>query len=264
MLKIPRYLAMLRLSVVSYLNTAPFRFGISNAQLIPSGEISISLDIPSICAEKLISGQVDVGLVPVATLPLLPHYTILGNTCIGAVGKVDTVVLLSQVPLEEIEEIVLDYQSRTSVNLCRLLSRDYWKISPRFTPAQPDFLDTLKGKRAGVLIGDRVFDHAHTFAYVYDLSEAWMNWHHQPFVFACWVAVHPISEEQWAPIEKALQSGISNIEAAAASVIPHYPNHYPVETYLSQRISYTLDAAKRQGLETFLSALSTITSQEIL
>jgi chorismate dehydratase len=253
---------MLRLSVVSYLNTAPFLYGLERSGLLESDSIQISLDIPAVCADKLRTGMVDVGLVPVATLLALPQYSILGNTCIGAVGKVDSVVLMSDVPLEEIEEIVLDFQSRTSVNLCRLLARDYWKINPVFTSAKSDFLSTLGGKRAGVLIGDRVFDHAHRFKYVYDLSEAWMNWKHQPFVFACWASINPIADEEWQKVEAALELGISNIDLAAKSVEANYPSHYPVLNYLIERISYTLDSPKRAGLETFLSALSTITPLE--
>jgi chorismate dehydratase len=249
---------MLRLSVVSYLNTAPFLYGLQHSGLIESGHISISLDIPAVCAEKLRSGQVDVGLVPVATLPALPSYSILGNTCIGAVGKVDSVVLMSDVPLAEIEEIVLDFHSRTSVNLCRLLVSEYWKIEPVFVPASEDFLATIGGKRAAVLIGDRVFDHAHRFAYVYDLSDAWMQWKQLPFVFAAWAAIKTPAAEIWEPVEKALQMGISHIHEAAQSVIAKYPAHYPVEQYLSERISYTLDSAKRKGLETFLVSLGKI------
>ena len=251
---------MLRLSVVSYLNTTPFISGIKKAQLEQQGLIELSLDYPAVCSQKLITGQVDVGLVPIATLPLLSNYSILGNTCIGAHGKVDSVMLFSDVPLPEIEEIVLDFQSLTSINLCRLLARDYWNISPIFTPADKNFIKTIRGKRAGVVIGDRVFDHANRFAYAYDLSETWYNWKNLPFVFACWVSVNPVLASDWNPIESALIQGISNPLDAAKEVRILYPAHYPIENYLSERISYNLDSLKRQALETFLTSLSTISA----
>ena len=251
---------MLRLSVVSYLNTAPFISGIKKAQLEQQGLVELSLDYPAICAQKLISGQVDVGLVPVATLPLLPSYSILGNTCIGAHGKVDSVMLLSDVPLPEIEEIVLDFQSLTSINLCRLLARDYWNITPKFINAESNFIESIGKKRAGVVIGDRVFDHVKRFAFAYDLSETWYNWKNLPFVFACWVSVNPILESDWNPIESALIQGISNPQEAAKEVRNLYPAHYPLENYLTERISYNLDILKRQALETFLTSLSTIST----
>ena len=251
---------MLRLSVVSYLNTAPFISGIKKAELEKKGLVEISLDYPAACAQKLISGQVDVGLVPVASLPLLPNYSILGNTCIGAHGKVDSVVLLSDVPLQEIEEIVLDFQSLTSINLCRLLARDYWKIDPKFINAEKDFIYTIGKNRAGVVIGDRVFDQANRFKYSYDLSETWYNWKNLPFVFACWVSVNPVMASDWNPIESALIQGINNPMEAAKEVRSLYPPHYPIENYLTERISYNLDSLKRQALETFLTSLSTISA----
>jgi chorismate dehydratase len=251
---------MLRLSVVSYLNTAPFISGIKKAQLEQQGLVQLSLDYPAVCAQKLIAGQVDVGLVPVATLSLLHNYSILGNTCIGAIGKVDSVMLLSDVPLTEIEEIVLDFQSLTSINLCRLLARDYWNINPKFINAGNDFIDTIGKNRAGVVIGDRVFDHGNRFTYAYDLSETWYNWKNLPFVFACWVSVNPILEADWNPIESALIQGISNPLDAAKEVRSLYPSHYPIENYLTERISYSLDSLKREALETFLTSLSTISA----
>jgi len=222
--------------------------------------VELSLDYPAICAQKLIAGQVDVGLIPVATLPLLPSYSILGNTCIGAHGKVDSVMLFSDVPLPEIEEIVLDFQSLTSINLCRLLARDYWNISPKFIHAENNFIESIGKKRAGVVIGDRVFDHEKRYAFAYDLSETWYNWKNLPFVFACWVSVNPVLPTDWNPIESALIQGISNPLEAAKEVRSLYPSHYPIENYLAKRISYNLDLLKRQALETFLTSLSTISA----
>ena len=150
--------------------------GLNNSGLITEGLITLSRDIPSICAQKLMNGEVNLGLVPVAILPSLPYYQIIGNTCIGSVGKVDSVVLLSDVPLAEIETIVLDSESRTSVNLCRLLARDYWQINPNYIQASSKTLENVGGRTAGVLIGDRVFDNARRFNYVFDLSEQWQKW----------------------------------------------------------------------------------------
>jgi len=248
----------MKISIVSYLNTAPFIYGIESAGLLNSNFIELSRDVPSVCAQKLLDRQVDVGLVPVAILPLLGDYKILGNTCIGAVGKVDSVVLLSQVPIEEIREIVLDPQSRTSVNLCRILARDYWKIDVNFIPANSDVPEGISGDRAMVLIGDRVFDNASGFTYVYDLSEAWMDLTGLPFVFAVWASRMDVSEQEFAHVEAALQDGLASLDDAISLATQTYPAHYPIENYLRNRISYTLDAQKRKGLETFLHALSTL------
>lgn len=232
--------------------------GINGSGLEEAGKIQLSQDIPSICAEKLISGEADLGLIPVAILPLLGDYHIHGNTCIGSIGKVDSVLLLSDVPLEEIKTIVLDNHSRTSVMLCKLLARDFWKIIPNYVQASTKTLEGVEGTTAGVLIGDRVFDYGSKYKYQYDLSEAWYNWTGLPFVFAVWASVKDLGISI-SEFETALETGLEKIDEAIAEAKIHYPEHYPIENYLRNRISYRLDSDKLKGLETFLTKLSTLT-----
>src|ERR1043165_5988838 len=110
---------MIRVSAVNYLNSKPFIFGLQNSDII--NEIDLQLDIPSVCADKLEENKVDIGLVPVAILPELEEHHIISDYCIGADGEVSSVLLLSDVPLDEIKSIHLDYQSRTSVMLAQVL-----------------------------------------------------------------------------------------------------------------------------------------------
>src|ERR1039458_6553628 len=102
----------IKISVVSYLNSKPFIYGLQHSTFL--NEIDLQLDIPSVCAQKLIDGQVDIGLIPVAALPQLKDPYIITDYCIGAEGKVASVMLYSNVPLHEITAILLDYQSKTS------------------------------------------------------------------------------------------------------------------------------------------------------
>jgi chorismate dehydratase len=248
---------MINLSIVSYLNTAPFLYGLKHSGKINTNDFNISLDIPAICAQKLINGEADIGLIPSAVLPLLPAYSIIGKTCIGAVGKVDSVMLLSNVPIDKIDKILLDYQSRTSVKLCQILAANYWKINPQFENASQNYIEEISNNTAGIVIGDRVFDVRNKFEYAYDLSDEWYNYTKLPFVFACWTSIKPIEDEVIIQLEDALQFGINHLQETVAETIPKYPAHYLIENYLTQRISYNLDEAKLNGLETFLSLLGT-------
>src|SRR5450759_4990834 len=115
----------IRISAVKYANTYPFIYG-----LIESGfdkKAILETDHPADCAAKLISGKVDIGLIPVAALPLLKEHHIISDFCIGAIGNVRTVLLLSNCPFDEIETILLDYRSRSSVNLTKVLAKNSWK-----------------------------------------------------------------------------------------------------------------------------------------
>ncbi|HTF05926.1 MAG TPA: menaquinone biosynthesis protein, partial [Bacteroidia bacterium] len=177
---------------MSYLNSKPFIYGLEK---LPPKDCELSLDIPSECARKLLSGEVEIGLVPVAVLKSMPQYHIISDYCIGAVGKVDSVKLYSEVPLEKIDEVLLDYQSRTSVALVKILAKELWKINPRWSPAQEGFETEISGTKAAVIIGDRTFSlpgpkdsSRGKYSYEYDLSEAWFTLTGLPFVFAVWAS----------------------------------------------------------------------------
>ena len=57
------------------------------------------LDIPTDCATKLAEGTIDIGLVPVSIIPELKNARIISDHCIAADGVVNSVLLLSNVPL---------------------------------------------------------------------------------------------------------------------------------------------------------------------
>ena len=100
-------------------------YGLNHTNFL--SQIDLQLDIPSVCAQKLKNKQVEIGLVPVAILPELDNYHIITDYCIGAVGKVDSVKLFSEKPLEELTHVLLDYQSKTSVTLVQVLNKHFWK-----------------------------------------------------------------------------------------------------------------------------------------
>ena len=245
---------MLKISAVSYLNTIPFIHGLKQSELIKI--INLQLDYPSICAEKLINGNVDLALVPVAVIPKLKEAHIISDYCIGANGAVDTVCLYSDVPVEEIESIALDYQSRTSVALLRVLLKEYWQLNPKFINAVVGFEENIKGNHAALVIGDRAFALNTKHAYIYDLSAIWKEMTGFPFVFAAWVANTKLPQDFIIAFNKALEKGLSNIDKALALEGDSYPNCKNPEDYLNNKISYNLDVEKQKGMELFLRKIS--------
>ena len=173
-----------KVSAVSYLNTIPFIYGLKNSLIFD--QIELSLDFPALCADKLIRGEVDIALAPVVSIPQLHNLHIISDYCIGANGAVDTVCLYSDVPISEIESIALDYQSHTSVELLKILLREYWYLNPELKKADIGFEDNIKGKHAALVIGDRAFDFQTKHNYIYDLSANWKQLTGLPFVFAAW------------------------------------------------------------------------------
>jgi len=241
---------MLKISAVSYLNTVPFIHGLKQSVLIHS--IGLQLDYPSICADKLINGIVDLALVPVAVIPKLLQAHIISDYCIGANGAVDTVCLYSDVPITEIESIALDYQSRTSVALLKILLKEYWQLNPELKKADVGFEENIKGKHAALVIGDRAFALNDKHAYIYDLSAIWKEMTGLPFVFAAWVANKKLPQDFIIAFNKALEKGLSDIDTALVLEGANYPNCTNPEDYLNNKISYNLDAEKQKGMELFL------------
>ena len=82
----------IKISVVEYLNATPFVYGLLNSGCLNTDDVQIDLDIPSVCAKKLVDRTVDIGLVPVAIIPKLKEHYILTDYCIGADGKVNSVL----------------------------------------------------------------------------------------------------------------------------------------------------------------------------
>ena len=245
---------MIEISVVSYLNSFPFIFGLKNHPI--HSEINLHQDIPSVCARKLLNEEVAIGLIPVAILPNLKKPQIISDFCISAEGEVDSVKLFSECPVNEIEEIILDYQSRTSVKLVQVLCAHWWKINPQFTSAEPGFENQIQGKRAAVVIGDRTFSMNGNFPFEYDLSLEWKKMTGLPFVFAVWASNQPVlSPEFLSSFNEALSFGLENLKNSIKdykSEIKDFDPHF----YLTQRIKYNLNDEKRNSINKFLSLIS--------
>lgn len=241
---------MVRISVVSYLNSKPFIYGLRNSGLIT--EIELSEDIPSICAEKMITGKADIGLVPVAILPLLKDCDVISNYCIGSDGAVNSVLLLSEVPLNEIQTVLLDYQSRTSVLLTKVLSNKFWKISPKWETTTNSFEKQIKQNTAGVVIGDRALKMKSNFKYAYDLSAEWKKYTGLPFVFACWAGKKGLDKQFNLNFNEAIKSGINKINIVAKEEKSEHFTEEEILAYLTDNIDYNFNDSKKEALKLFL------------
>jgi len=237
---------------VSYLNTKPLLYGIVRSEELLE-QIELVIDYPSKIAAMLVNGKLDVGLIPVAAIPQLKEWHIISDYCIGAEQAVASVCLFSDVPLEKIERVFLDYQSRTSVNLCKVLLKYHWKVSPVLEDAKEDFREHIRDTTAGVVIGDRALEQRLTSPYIYDLAEAWQQFTGLPFVFAAWIANKELPESFCKLFNEANAVGLNELE----KVVAENPYKiYDLKTYFSKNISYDLTELKRRGLEKFLQLIS--------
>lgn len=238
---------MVKVAAISYLNTLPFIYGIKNHPV--NEQVELIVCTPSEGADLLISGKADLGIVPIAAVPFIPESKFVSDYCIGATGKVASVLLCSGVPLDQIGTLYLDTESRTSVQLARILCRDYWCIAPDFT----DFnfsRETLNPAASYVLIGDKALEHSGKFAYVYDLAAEWIAFRKIPFVFACWITNKKLDPAFLKDFNAALAYGVSHIAEAVEEADLKFSKPF-ARNYLLNNISYLFDKHKKEGVHDF-------------
>ncbi len=248
----------IRISAVKYANTYPFIFGLKESGF--EEKVILETDHPADCAAKLISGKADIGLIPVAALPLIKEYHIISNYCIGANGNVRTVMLLSNCSFDEIETIYLDYRSRSSVNLTKVLAKNSWKKDFNWVNTSKGFdFRNIGLNEAVVLIGDQCFEMEKSFRYRIDLARAWKDFSGMPFVFACWTANRKIEDDFIKEFNDALSFGVQNIQA----VSEYFGKKGNISVnelkdYLTNNIDFNFNDEKKKALELFLELMKNL------
>jgi chorismate dehydratase len=248
----------IRISAVKYANTYPFIYGLQESGF--EKRVILETDHPAECASKLIGGRVEIGLIPVAAIPLLKEYYIIGDYCIGANRNVRTVMLLSNCPFEDIKDIYLDYRSLSSVNLTKVLAKNSWKKDFRWINTSKGFdFRNIGLKEAVVLIGDQCFEYENSFRYKTDLATEWNIFSGLPFVFACWTANIPLGDEFIADFNSALKLGVDNIDLVVEKLgKTGIITGDTLRTYLTENIDYIFNEEKKAGLKLFLELMEEI------
>ena len=240
----------IKIGAVSYLNTKPLLYGIEHSDMI--NDIEIIVDYPARLAKSLQDGTIDMALLPVAAIPTIKDAHIVSDYGIAADGNVVSVAIFSQVPMEEIETVYLDYQSRTSVRLAQLLLENHWKKQVIYKQAPENFIDYINGSNAGVIIGDRALKQLTNFGYVYDLSAAWKDYTGLDFIFAAWVANKALPADFTARFSGANAEGLKHLD----TVIKENPfPYYDLHTYYTDNIKFYFDEQKKKGLAKFLDMI---------
>jgi chorismate dehydratase len=241
-----------RIGAVSYLNTRPLLLGMEQSPF--KERIDLVKSYPAQIAQDLLDDTIDIGLIPVAIMPLLKNPQIVSKYVIGTEGEVASVALFSQVPMDQIEKVYLDYQSRTSVALAKILLKQHWKKEVEFLIATEGYINEISGKTAGIIIGDRALASLNRFEHIYDLGIAWKAHTGLPFVFAAWVANKPIPSEFMEAFDVANGYGLTHLDEVIA-LIPTSEQVYDLHKYYTENISYTLTEEKKKGLESFLKLI---------
>ncbi len=234
---------------VGYHNTLPLRVGLQ--RLVESGDLHLDLARPAEATRRFAEGEFELGLLPTAARLALPAAVFVGEYGIVSDGFVGSVGIFSEVPLEEVEQLYLDHDSRSSVLLAQVLLRHYWQLSPKLIPARPGYRDSIAGTTAGVIIGDPAIAARAGAKHYYDLGAAWKAMTGLPFVYASWLAASQLPDSFLQKFERAQAAGLAQRHVLAAQVQPQVPN-YNLTEYLTRQIHYHIDERAQAGRKLFL------------
>ena len=251
-------MSRLRISAISFLNTAPLMWDFEHGS---AGEnFDISYTVPSACAADLAKGNADIGIIPAAAYTTVPNLVILPGVAIASLRAVRSILLVSKVPVEQIQAVALDTSSLTSVALVRVLFAKLWGGKRNFSPMAPDLDPMLKQNDAALLIGDSALRVDRSKYLTYDLAEEWFRFTGKPFVFAFWAIRRDAIKDKISNLDLATVFQQSRDHGLASENLRHIAREWSprvglseadVRAYLTDNIHYYLDPAHIEGLQLF-------------
>jgi chorismate dehydratase len=251
-------MSRLRVSAISFLNTAPLMWDFDHGDL--RRHFRVDYTLPAACAEMLRTGMADIGIIPVAAYATIPDLLVIPDVAIASRGPVRSIYLISKVPVDQIKRLALDTSSRTSVALLKILLHRFYQTSPEFVPMEPQLGPMIENYDAGLLIGDPALL---AFArltpgefHVYDLGEEWRKFTGKDFVFAFWAVRGAASADAQVvnAFQRSRDHGLEpqNIVAIAREwAIRLGLSREHIISYLTEAIYYRLEPPQLEGLALF-------------
>jgi chorismate dehydratase len=229
---------MIRLGRISYANMAPVFFRVD-------AEYEEITGVPTELNRRLLAGELDTAPISsieyarnAATLRLLPRL------CVSSEGAVDSIQLVSKVPLEEIRSVGITPESATSVVLTKVLL--------------PHAVHVPLGEQADakLLIGDAALKSAFEDPTPHhDLGKLWLERTGLPMVFAVWAAPDPPSPDLL-ELEDALVASLREARADPETLAYESAERYGYPAgFLAryfEKLRYRFGPRERAGLYTFL------------
>jgi len=248
----------LRISAISYLNTAPLMWDFEHGDA--DRDFDISYTLPSDCARALQAGTADIGIIPAAAYAQIPGLQALPGVAIASRRAVRSILLVSKVLAENIRTVALDTSSMTSVALTKILFAKWLGGEPAYSSMAPDLRHMLAEHDAALVIGDPALQVDRSRYHTLDLAEEWIRHTGKPFVFAFWAVRGEALQEASPATDLAAIFQSSRDHGLEATSVDHIAREWAprvgigedeVRSYLTESIHYQLDPGCLEGLLLF-------------
>ena len=229
----------MRIGYINYLNCYPFYHHMLHKEAVPGVEI-----VPGYPAQLngwMRDGSLDLSPVSAGAFPSLQEkVSILPQFCLSSIGYVRSVILRSNLPIEDLDgrSVGLTSASETSVALLKILLEKYYHLKPRYVPVAPN--PDMKGVDAALVIGnDAMVEPPQIVPYIYDLGDLWMRKTGHPVVFAIFIVQNDFLAAHRSDYERVIESykkSLGELRTNSNEVIEcalrKYPNiPYDLQTY---------------------------------
>jgi chorismate dehydratase len=241
------------LGVVPFLNVKPLVFPLE--QNLIKHDWMLAYSPPASLPQLMDEGSVDVGLLPVAELFRRRSVGVIPGISISSFGRVESVVLLSKVPLSNIKAVAVDARSKSSTALLRIVLEVFCGIVPLYDKRLPGD-GFLSGVDAAMIIGDEGLRSMHsppTGFRVHDLGEIWTRETGLPFVYAVYAVRRGVRlGESLGTLEASKHLGISLAEKIARLESDRIGIGKDIcYVYITERIRYNLGEDEIRGIEMY-------------
>jgi chorismate dehydratase len=261
----------LRIAAIRFVNPAPLMWDFEHPPLKSelASRYQIDYMVPSECADRLAAGIAEIGLVPVASLAVVPGLRVLPGCTIASKSRVRSLLLVRRAhqPLARLRTVAADTASRTTIAHARILFHHWGNRSVEYVPMPGDLDTMLDRAEAAIVIGDPALlaleeranreERTGEELVYHDLAEEWHTVTGLPFVSAVWgsTACGGVLDERVAEdLIRSRDHGLQNIDALASEWAARLPLPEDViHAYFSSNIHYILDEECVEGMRCFFS-----------
>ena len=254
-----------RLGHIHFLNVLPLTYGLNDLNLKEG--IELANGVPAVMNNDLLTGRLDAS--EVSSIVYARNYEdllMLPDLCVRADGPVQSILLVSRKPIEEInqDKIILTAQSATAHCLLKIIMGKAYDADPRYfirnlTPFNPVPSDAT----ASLFIGDDalyVYHHKDKEQfYYYDLGREWKKLTDRCMVYAVWAVRKDFARSNPEGVQmiydrlyRSLQGGIKHKREAIKGINEQKPfTEDQAAEYLNSIIKWNLTEEYIDNLQVF-------------
>jgi chorismate dehydratase len=229
---------MIRLGRISYVNMAPVFHRLEY-------DVDEVVGVPTELNRMLLDGEVDVAPISsIAYARNADQLRLLPRLCVSSEGAVDSIQLVTRLPLGRVRKVAVTPESATSVVLTKVLLPNAEHV-----PLEEE-------ADAKLLIGDAALKSAFEDPTPHhDLGRLWLERTGLPMVFAVWAAPEELAD-RLAELEHALVASVrlarSEPERLAIEASERYGYPAGFLARYFEKLRYSFGPRERAGFYTFL------------